>query len=258
MPQGGKWELKRGPRKEWVEVGSKQRRRRRGEAVLLQCLVRLCVFCVALGASVPVQHRSCSVVVGKLYFSPESLLLTLVRWRGMRRQGRSTHSLKIGSLAVCAVGGWCWLFVGVRGFHVSWSSVQLRLWRKEDSLNLHLLFEQAWRSAVPVSLEPCGTVIWDGDVGPAGVEGLWCSQRGGRWDRPVPQQAGREDLQEPRPTAVSALGATGSVKWNVCNVFWGRNVSFEFDHLFSTYISLKLFYELFLIVWISDCAPQVF
>ena len=60
-------------------MGAKQRRRTRVEAVLLQCLLRSCIFCVELGVSVPVEHRSCSLVVRKLCFSTESLLLALIR-----------------------------------------------------------------------------------------------------------------------------------------------------------------------------------
>lgn len=67
---------------------------------------------------------------------------------------------------------------------------------------------QAWGSAVPLPGEPGWPLVRDGNVVPAGAEGIWCAQRGGGRDRPVPQPAGWQDLPKPRPPVVS-VGACG-------------------------------------------------
>lgn len=69
--------------------------------MLPQRLLSLCVFCVGLGVSVPVQRRSCSLMVRKLCFSPESLLLILIRWTGTGETGKEHSTLfTIGSFTV--------------------------------------------------------------------------------------------------------------------------------------------------------------
>lgn len=73
-------------------MGTKQRRRRRVEAVLLQCLVRLCVFCVELGASVPAQHRSCKCGCREVMFQSREPAADLGKVKRHEETGKE-HSL---------------------------------------------------------------------------------------------------------------------------------------------------------------------
>ena len=65
-----------------------------------------------------VQHRLRSVVVGKLCYSPESLLLTFIRGRGIGEVGKENSGLLKWEASLFRPAGWLMLlFAGVRGSH---------------------------------------------------------------------------------------------------------------------------------------------